>query len=293
MTQRIPESELILRPNGAIYHLNLHPEHIADDIILVGDPGRVGVVSSFFDCIEFKQQNREIHTHTGYIGPKRITVMSTGMGTDNQDIVINELDALVNINLKERQRKDIHHSLRFYRLGTSGALQADLPVDSMLASTHGIGLDGMLWFYKQAEQVVDTELTHALKIHMQWPAILPQPYVVAASEHLLNTVAKDFTKGMTATAPGFYGPQGRVLRMPLAYPDFNEQMRGFKHHDHRITNFEMETSALYGMSAILGHQALTICAIIANRYTKSYSSDYKNTVKELIERVLQSILSNN
>ncbi len=290
MKQRIPESELILRPDGAIYHLNLHPEQIADDIILVGDPGRVAVVSNFFDRIELTQQNREIHTHTGYIGQKRITVMSTGMGTDNQDIVINELDALVNIDLKERQLKDTHHSLRLYRLGTSGALQADLPVDSMLASTHGIGLDGMLWFYKEATQVVDTNLTQSLKTYMQWPAILPQPYVVPGSEHLLNTVAKDFTKGMTATAPGFYGPQGRILRMPLAYPNFNEQMRGFKHNDHRITNFEMETSALYGMSAILGHQALTVCAIIANRYTKSYSADYKKTVKVLIEKVLGNIV---
>ncbi len=280
---------MILRPDGAIYHLALHPEQIADDIILVGDPGRVAVVSAFFDRIELKQQNREIHTHTGYIGSKRITVMSTGMGTDNQDIVINELDALVNIDLKARQQKDTHHSLRLYRLGTSGALQADLPVDSMLASTHGIGLDGMLWFYEQATQVVDTGLTQALKTHMQWPAILPQPYVVAGSADLLNTVAKDFTKGITATAPGFYGPQGRVLRMPLAYPNFNEQMRGFKHDNHRITNFEMETSALYGMSAILGHQALTVCAIIANRYTKSYSTDYKKTVKILIETVLGNI----
>ncbi len=286
----IPESELILRPNGAIYHLNLQPEDIADDIILVGDPDRVPVVSSFFDRIELQQQNREIHTHTGYIAQKRITVMSTGMGTDNQDIVINELDALVNIDLQARQRKEAHHSLRLYRLGTSGALQADLPVDSLLASTHGIGLDGMLWFYKQATEVVDTELTHTLKTHMQWPATLPQPYVVAGSEHLLNTVAKDVNKGMTATAPGFYGPQGRVLRMPLAYPNLNEQMRSFKHNNHRITNFEMETSALYGMSAILGHQALTICAIIANRYTKSYSSDYKQTVKTLIEKVLGNIV---
>lgn len=289
MSNRIPESELILRPDGAIYHLALQPEHIADDIILVGDPGRVEVVSACFDSIEFKQQNREIHTHTGYIGQKRITVMSTGMGTDNQDIVINELDALVNIDLRNRQLKEAHHSLRLYRLGTSGALQADIPVDSFVASSYGLGLDGMLWFYQQATEVVETDMTNTLKAEMQWSSQLPQPYIVAASPFLLTNIAKDYQQGITATAPGFFGPQGRVLRMPLAYPNLNEQMRTFKYAGHRICNFEMETSALYGLAVILGHQALTVCAIIANRYKKSYSKDYKLTVRALIEDVLSKI----
>lgn len=291
MANRIPESELIVNPNGSIYHLKLKPEDIADDIILVGDPGRVATVSACFDSIEFKQQNREIHTHTGHIGKKRITVMSTGMGTDNQDIVINELDALANIDLQTRQIKDQHRGLRLYRLGTSGALQADIAVDTFMASSHGIGLDGMLWFYEQATQVVDASLTQALKTHVQWPAILPQPYVVAAAEGLINTIGKDFAKGMTATAPGFFGPQGRILRMPLAFPELNEQLRQFQQGALRITNFEMETSALYGLSAILGHQAMTVCAIIANRYQKAYSADYKKTVQQLIETLLDKIAS--
>lgn len=287
--QPIAESELIINPDGSIYHLHLHPENIAEDIILVGDPGRVEVVSSYFDRIEFKMANREIHTHTGYIGQKRITVMSTGMGTDNLDIVINELDAISNIDLKTRIPKDTHKSLKLYRLGTSGALQSDIPVDTFLASSHGVGIDGLMWFYEQVTSVIDKEMTEAFLRDTQWPDKLPKAYIVAGSAELLNTVGKDFNKGITATAPGFFGPQGRVLRMPLAYPDLNDRISSFNFQGQKLTNFEMETSALYGLSKALGHQAMTVCAIIANRERKEYSKDYKVTVIKLIEELLQKI----
>ncbi|NOR87260.1 MAG: phosphorylase [Bacteroidales bacterium] len=285
----IAESELILNPNGSIYHLNLHPENIAKDIIVVGDPGRVETISNYFDRVEFRQANREINTHTGYIGEKRLTVMSTGMGTDNLDIVINELDAIVNIDLKTRIPKTEHKSLNIYRLGTSGSLQKDIPVDTFLASSHGVGLDGLMWFYEHGKQVIDEDLTNAFLKDLNWPNDLPKAYIVAASNNLLDTVGKDYQQGITATAPGFFGPQGRVLRLPLAYADLNDRISSFNYHGQRITNFEMETSALYGLSKVLGHQAMTVCAIIANRQRKEYSKDYKVTVVKLIESLLGNI----
>jgi uridine phosphorylase len=289
--QPIAESELIINPDGSIYHLHLHPENIADDIILVGDPGRVEVISKYFDRVEFKMANREIHTHTGYIGNKRITALSTGMGTDNLDIVINELDAICNIDLKTRIPKDTHRSLNLYRLGTSGSLQPDIPVDTFLASSHGVGIDGLLWFYKQVEEVIDQEMTEAFLKDTHWPADLPKAYIVPGSEQLLSTIGKEFRKGITATAPGFFGPQGRVLRMPLAFPDLNDRISSFNFKGQKLTNFEMETSALYGLSKALGHDAMTVCAIIANRERKEYSKDYKKTVIKLIEALLQKLVS--
>lgn len=291
MNQPIAESELILNPDGSIYHLKLHPENIASDIILVGDPGRVSMISEYFDKVEFRQANREIHTHTGYIGSKRLTVLSTGMGTDNLDIVINELDAISNIDLTTRTPKTSHKSLNLYRLGTSGALQPEIPVDSFVASSHGIGIDGLMWFYEQVNEVIDKEMTEAFLTKTQWPSELPQAYAVAGSETLLSTVGRDFLKGITATAPGFFGPQGRVLRMPLAYPDLNHRISHFEHKGQKITNFEMETSALYGLSKALGHQAMTVCAIIANRERKEYSKDYKISVRKLVETLLEKLVS--
>lgn len=285
----IGESELIINPDGSIYHLHLHPENIADDIILVGDPGRVEVISKYFDRIEFKMANRELHTHTGYIGNKRITVLSTGMGTDNLDIVMNELDAICNIDLKSRIPKDSHRSLRLYRLGTSGSLQPEIPVDTFVASSHGVGLDGLIWFYQQADEVIDQEMTAAFLKDTQWPQDLPKAYVIEGSKKLLNTIGKDFFKGITATAPGFFGPQGRVLRLPLHYPDLNKRISGFSFKGQKLTNFEMETSALYSLGKALGHEAMTVCAIIANRERKEYSKDYKLTVVKLIEEVLEKI----
>lgn len=283
----IGDSELILNPDGSIYHLHLSPGELARDIIVVGDPGRVPTLSAFFDRIELKRQNREMVTHTGYIGKKRISVLSTGMGTDNIDIVLNELDALFNIDLDQRKPKDRHTSLNIIRLGTSGALQADIVVDSMVASTHGIGLDGMLHYYKDAPSVIDAELTKAFVSQTEWPDEFPRPYAVASSPGFLTTIAGDFKQGMTATAPGFYGPQGRVLRLQARHADLNQALTNFNFDGRRIINFEMETSALYGLGRLLGHETLTVCAIIANRVTQTYSKDYQATIKKLIEILLE------
>lgn len=285
----IAESELVLNNDGSIYHLKLHPEEIARDIIVVGDPGRVPSISAYFDRIEVQRQNREIVTHTGYIGSKRLTVLSTGMGTDNIDIVLNELDALVNIDLKNRTILSNHTSLNIIRLGTSGALQPDIPVDSTVISTHGIGIDGMLYYYSSLKDVYDREMTDAFIQQSNWDANFPRPYAVAASEKLLNLFSSGHLSGITATAPGFYGPQGRKLRLETTHPDLNEAISGFRYNGQRIVNFEMETSALYGLGKMLGHETLTICAIIANRVIKKYSSDYKITVKKLIEQVLEKL----
>jgi uridine phosphorylase len=286
---RIAESELILNPDGSIYHLKLKPENIADDIIVVGDPGRVPTISAYFDKLEFKQSNREIVTHTGFIGKKRLTVLSTGMGTDNLDIVINELDAIVNIDLEKRIPKLEHKALNIIRLGTSGAMQEDIPVGTYVMSSHGIGLDGLLRFYAAGNEVEDTVLTHAFLTETNWPTDLPKAYIVSGSASLMEKMKKGYVSGMTATAPGFFGPQGRVLRLPLAYPDLNDRISAFSYQGLRITNFEMETSALYGLSKALGHNSMTVCAIIANRLRKEYAKDYKPSVTALIEDLLEKL----
>lgn len=286
---RIAESELVLNKDGSVYHLKLHPEELARDIIVVGDPGRVPVISKHFDRIEVQRQNREIFTHTGYIGNKRLTVLSTGMGTDNIDIVINELDALVNIDLEKREAKREHTELNIIRLGTSGALQADVPVDSSVVSTHAIGIDGMLYYYKDLTKIYDKGMTEAFTRQSQWDNNFPRPYAVAASDKLLHMFGQDHHQGMTATAPGFYGPQGRVLRLATTHPDLNKAIADFKYEGKRIVNFEMETSALYGLGKLLGHQTLTICAIIANRVSGEYSKDYHTTVDKLIVSVLEKL----
>jgi len=287
--EKIKESELVLQPNGNIYHLNLNPDNLAHDIIVVGDPGRVPIVSKHFDKIEFKTHNREIFTHTGYFNNKRITVLSTGMGTDNLDIVINELDALVNIDLKERIIKEKHTTLNIIRLGTSGALQADIPVDSYVMSSHGLGLDGLLHYYKLKKGIIDEGLSQAFIQQTEWDSNLPRPYAVGCSELLANKIGMGLLKGITATASGFYGPQGRELRLKLAHPDMNEKIEKFEYLGQKIVNFEMETSALYGLSALLGHKALTICAIIANRVSKQFSSDHEKVMENMIQLVLQRL----
>lgn len=288
---RIGESELIINPDGSIYHLNLKPEELARNIIVVGDPGRVPAVSKHFDRIETVKQNREIVTHTGTIGEKRLTVLSTGMGTDNIDIVLNELDALANIDLEKRETKPLHTSLNIIRIGTSGALQAGIPVDSVVASTHGIGLDGMLYYYKGLAAVLEREITEAFIGQTAWPAVFPRPYAVACSPELLNHIGKGFLQGMTATAPGFYGPQGRILRLETTHPDLNQAIGDFDLDGKKIFNFEMETSALYGLSRMLGHNALTVCAIVANRVEKKYSKDYHPVIESLIATVLERLMS--
>ncbi len=286
---KIKNSELILHPDGRIYHLNLKPEDLADTIILVGDPGRVEVVSSFFDTIEYKGQNREICTHTGTLNKKRLTVLSTGMGTDNIDIVVNELDALVNIDLKERKPKDTHTSLDIIRLGTSGALQPDIPLNSFVMSDYGLGIDGLLNFYEAKDEVIDQKLTDAFIDQMNWPDSFAKPYAVRSSKKLQQKMGDGFVHGITATAPGFYGPQGRVLRLGLSYPDINENLHKFNFENNKIVNFEMETSALYGLGKMLGHETLTICVAIANRFNHKINKDYKSAIVELIKLVLNQI----
>ena len=282
----IAETELILNADGSVYHLHLRPEHIADNIILVGDPGRVETVSKHFDNIECKIQNRDFVTHTGTFNGKRITVTATGIGTDNVDIVVNELDAAVNIDLEKREIKQERRSLNLVRLGTSGALQADIPVDSFVVSEYGLGFDGLMNYYNDIAEINENRLSEAFIKHMNWNWRLPFPYVIKGSESLIKTVADGYISGITATAPGFYGPQGRTLRLAPAIDKMNETLTGFDHEGLRITNFEMETSALYGLSRALGHRACTICVIIANRVIRQYSKDYKVSVERLITETL-------
>lgn len=286
----IPDSQLPLNADGSVYHLRLMPEQVADTIILVGDPNRVRKVSAFFDELEFEVANREIITHTGYYRGKRITVMSTGMGTDNIDIVLNELDALFNIDLNTRTPKAEHTRLKLIRLGTSGALQPDVPVgDSVVATEYALGLDGLLFFYEGCSEVTEQGMTEAFINHTGWNKQLPHPYVVRASESLLKTVGEGYINGVTATAPGFYGPQGRSLRLRLPDKNMNPKMESFAYGGHRITNFEMESSALYGLSRLLGHEALTLCVIIANRVSEKFAPNYHPYMEKLIRNTLDRL----
>jgi uridine phosphorylase len=287
--ERIAESELVLNKNGSIYHLDLLPENIADTIILVGDQGRVGKISRHFDSLEYSGQKREFLTHTGHVGNKRLTVLSTGIGTDNIDIVVNELDALVNIDLHSRTVKSEKKSLNLIRLGTSGSLQEDLPVDSYLLSTHGIGFDGVMNYYQAVTEVENKELTDAFMEQTGWKPEFPRPYIVEGSNTLLNLLKEGTYQGMTATANGFYGPQGRQLRLKPTVPDLNERLNQFEFNGHRVTNFEMETSALFGLGKALGHECATVCAIIANRFKKKYSENHDRTIDELIMFLLERL----
>lgn len=288
--KRIKESELIINADGTIYHLNLKPGNIAENVILVGDPARVQKISHYFDSIEHKSQNREIIAHTGTFNNTRLTVLSTGMGTDNIDIVMNELDALVNIDFELRRAKEKTVSLNIVRLGTSGAIQPDIPVNSIAVSTHGIGLDGLLKFYK-SKSVIETELTEAFLSQTAWPDDLPYPYIVACSDELLKKMGQGLLQGITATAPGFYAPQGRVLRIPLNHPDLMNQIQQFNFQGKRVLNFEMETSALFGLGKLLGHRTLTMCAVIANRANGEYSGNYHQIMDQLIQLVLERLTS--
>ncbi|MCX7862689.1 MAG: nucleoside phosphorylase [Bacteroidales bacterium] len=285
----IASSELILNTDGSIYHLRLKPEHIANTILLVGDPGRVSLISKHFSHIEHQIQNREFVTHTGYYKGKRITALSTGIGTDNIDIVLNELDALVNIDFNTRLPKQEHTSLNLIRIGTSGGLQEYAKVDSFLISEKAIGFDGLLNFYAQRNDVTDILFEEAFCKHVNWNERLPKPYVVSASNELLQLFRDEHTTGVTISAPGFYGPQGRVLRLPIIDPFINEKIHTFSYNGYKITNYEMESSALFGLSALLGHNALTICVIIANRVTKTFSENYKPKVEELILYTLNKL----
>jgi len=290
MKEKIGESELILNDDGSVFHLHLLPGDIADTIILVGDQNRVETVSSFFDKVEIKKENREFHTHTGYYKGKRISVVSTGIGTDNIDIVLNELDALVNIDLKERVAKEEHKTLNFIRIGTSGSLQEDIDVDTPVAAKIGLGFDNLLNYYAGRNDVCILEMEKPFMENINWNPLLHRPYFIKSSDKLFNTIAKGMTSGITISAPGFYGPQGRKLRLKTADPDLNTKLRNYNAGELRITNFEMECTAIYGLSALMGHNALTICNIIANRYKKEYSADYRTEIKKTIKIILDRTL---
>ena len=287
--QRIAESELILNDRKAIYHLDLLPEEIAPTIILVGDPGRVAQVSQHFDSIEVRSHHREFITHTGRIGKKRISVSSTGIGTDNVDITLNEIDALVNIDLGSRNVKSTLSHLNFIRIGTSGSLQEDIPVDSFVASTHGLGLDNLLNFYRLEQNEEEKQLVHSFVTQTQIHSTIGQPYIATASASLLKQFVKDFYHGITVTCPGFYGPQGRSLRLGVRNPELIDRLTQFRFGQHKIANFEMETSAIYGLGRLLGHHCLSLNAIIANRVSKQFSRDSKAIVEKLIIKVLEII----
>ncbi len=286
----IKHSELILNPDGTIFHLHLKPENISDQIILVGDPARIDTIASHFSKIDFSVQNREFKTITGWYNNKRLSVISTGIGTDNIDIVVNELDALANIDLEARKIKEEKKSLNIVRIGTSGGLQDDLPVNTFVVSKKSIGFDGLLNFYANRNAVSDLDFEEAFRAYTGWDKSLPSPYVVDASEDLLSKFESDeFAMGVTISAPGFYGPQGRELRLPLAHPQLNEKIESFSHKGLRITNFEMESSAIYGLSKLLGHKALTVCLIIANRVTLTANENYRDEMRKLIDKVLAKL----
>lgn len=285
-------SELIINERGAIYHLNCRPEEIAPTIITVGDPDRVAKVSKHFDEIYFRNAHREFVTHTGRIGKQSISVVSTGIGPDNIDIVLNELDALANINFETRQLKPAPVSLKIIRMGTAGSLQKDIPVDSFVASTHGLGLDNLLNFYQPENNEQEVQILQAFQTHTQIQSGTSLPYISSAGVSLLKNFASGYHLGITVTCPGFYGPQGRVLRMGLKHPNLIDQLTSFRFGNHRIANFEMETSAIYGMGKILGHQCLSLSAIVANRVTGDFSKESDLTIEKLIKTSLDILISN-
>ena len=286
----IKKSELILNPDGSVYHLNLRPEHISKDIIFVGDQNRVEKITSHFDNILFETQKREFKTHTGTYNGKRLTVISTGIGPDNIDIVMNELDALLNIDLKTRQPKAKLGSFNIIRVGTSGAVQRGIPIDSFLMSTFGLDLNGMLHSYR-TESIEHPLIENAFIKHTHWSANKAKPLLCGNSYELEQQFdGNHIYKGVTATAGGFYGPQGRILRLPLADEELNNKINSFKFQDLRITNFEMETAAIYGMAKLLGHNALSLNAIIANRADGTFSKNPEQTIERLIEYTLKKIV---
>lgn len=288
MYKQIPASELPLRSDGAVYHLNLHPEELADNVILVGDPGRVPVISGMLDTVEVRKQNREMITHTGTINGKRVSVISTGMGTDNIDIVLTELDALLNVDLTTRVVKENHRSLNLVRIGTSGALNPDIECGTFLASAFGLGIDGMLRYYDTCD-LVREDLVEAFVRHTGWDNALPYPYCTPCSPLLMERIAHDMMRGITISAPGFFGPQGRKVRAKLKYPGLNSRIQTFEYQGNFVANMEMECSAVYGMGALLGHHPLTVCLIIANRVTGEFCDDYHDRMEQLCHTVLERI----
>lgn len=292
MKKYFPPSELLINENGSVFHLYIKPEELADKIILVGDPGRVARVGEFFDSKEYETENREFKSFTGTYKGKRLTVLSTGIGCDNIDIVVNELDALANIDFNTRQEKDKFRSLELVRIGTCGGLQPYTPTGTFICSQKSIGFDGLLNFYAGRNEVCDLEFEKAFLAYMGWTGNLcaPAPYVIDADKALIERIARtDMVRGVTIAAGGFFGPQGRELRIPLADPKQNDKVEAFEYHGYKITNYEMESSALAGLSKLMGHKAVTVCMVVANRLIKAADTNYRNTIDTLIETVLDRI----
>jgi len=284
---RIPESELIINGDGSVFHIHLKPEELADNVIMVGDPSRVDMIAEYLTDIEFRHASREFVSVTGKRNGKRITAISHGIGPDNIDIVMTELDALANVDFETREVKPVHRALNILRIGTSGALHPDIPLGSYILSHMSVGFDGVMNWYGNREKVTDPAVEEAFKKHMNWLDVLPSPYFVSASPKIIDLLKDVTVKGVTISAPGFYGPQGRVVRIPLAMPDMLEKIESFRFskngEDYRITNFEMESSPLAGLAAHLGHNACTVCCAIANRYLQSSNPDYKPAIRKLVE----------
>lgn len=289
MENKLAASELTLASDGSLYHIHLKPHQLADNIILVGDPNRVDMVSKHFDEIDYKVSNREINTHTGTYNGVGITVISTGMGVDNIDIVLTELDACANIDLQTRQFNKEQRKLNIVRLGTCGSLQKDVACGEYVVSRYVVGIDGIMYFYKNKEGVIDENLTQSFISFMNWDNSLPKPYGVECSDLLLDKLAFDMTKGITITSPGFYGPQGRQIRLPIAFSEINNKLSDFSFNGCKATNYEMETSSLYALGKNLGHDCLTICLVIANRVEGRFLETYNKEMEDLIEKVLRRL----
>lgn len=287
--RKIPPSELVINGDGSVFHLHLLPGQVAETVVLVGDPGRVDVVASYFDVIESRSANREFVSTTGTYNGKRITVLSTGIGTDNIDIVVTELDALFNVDFETRTEKKQKTTLTLLRLGTSGALQPDVKIGDLVFARTSVGFDGLLNFYKGRDEVCDLAMEQAFMEHTQWGRLLTKPYFVNADEDLRKLFADSTIDGITVSAPGFYGPQGRWVRLEPADPDLNSKIESFVYNGRKITNFEMESSALAGLSRLMGHRAATICAIIAQRVDKGMNTDYKPFVDKMITMSLDKL----
>ena len=290
---RIPESELIINGDGSVFHIHLKPEELADNVIMVGDPSRVDMIAEYLSDIEFRHESREFVSVTGKYNGKRITALSHGIGPDNIDIVMTELDALANVDFKTREVKPVHRALNILRIGTSGALHADIPLGSYVLAHISVGFDGVMNWYGNREKITIPEVEEAFKKHMNWNPYLPSPYFVKASNKIIDLMKDVTVKGVTISAPGFYGPQGRIVRLPLAMPNMLEDVESFRFstggEDYRITNFEMESSPLAGLAAHLGHHASTVCCIIANRYLQSSNPDYKPAIRKLVELCLEKM----
>ncbi len=285
----IPPSELPINEDGSVFHLHLRPEQLSSKIVMMGDPGRVPVFASHFDTIEFDRQSREFRVITGSYKGKRITALSHGIGCDNIDIVVNELDALANIDLEKRIVKDHFNKLTMVRIGTCGGLQPSCPIGSYVVSEVSMGMDGLLFFYENGMQISDKSLTHAFLTHTQWPQTLATPYFVSADKELTNRIGFDMIRGITCSANGFYGPQGRFVRLPLSLPNQNSLLETFQYGNLQFMNYEMESAALAGLSRLMGHQAMTVCMVIANRHSNEMNTNYKGSFEDLMIKILERI----